>query len=261
MRANIRCDTVPSVVHSPDMNTEEKSASQGGLVKALFNVGAHLGYSKGRRHASMKSFIFGSKGRTDIIDLTKTEKVLQETLEFVQTQGAQNKKLLFVGGKPEIRDLVRRVAEELDMPYVAGRWLGGTLTNYAEMKKRIARLAELTGEREAGTLAQKYTKKERILIDREIADLEEKFSGISSMERLPDVVVVIDTRAEDIAVREANTLNIPVVGIMNSDCDRLVVSHPIIGNDAARESVEFFLTQIVEAYRTGTQGAGKEDTK
>lgn len=243
------------------METEEKTTSQGGLVKALFNVGAHLGYSKGRRHASMKSFIFGSKGRTDIIDLTKTEKMLEEALEFVRAQGAQNKKVLFVGGKPEIRDVVRRVAEELDMPYVAGRWLGGTMTNFAEMKKRINRLAELTGERDAGTLAQKYTKKERILIDREIADLEEKFSGISSMERVPDVVVVVDTRAEDTAVREANTLKIPVVGIMNSDCDRSLVTYPIVGNDAARESVDFFLKQIVEAYQKGTQGVVKEDTK
>ena len=249
------------MVHSSHMTTEEKTTPQGGLVKALFNVGAHLGYSKGRRHASMKSFIFGSKGKTDIIDLTKVEEVMEETLEFVRAQGAQNKKLLFVGGKPEIRDIVRRVAEELDMPYVAGRWLGGTLTNFSEIKKRTKRLAELTDERDTGTLAQKYTKKERVLIDREIADLEEKFSGISSMERVPDVVVAVDTRAEDIAVREANTLNIPVVGILNSDCDRSLVSHPLIGNDAARESVDFFLRQVVDAYQKGTQGAIKEDTK
>jgi len=237
------------------MKTDEKTASDGGLVTALFKVGAHLGYSKGRRHASMKSLIFGSKGKADIIDLTKTEKIMEETLAFVRAQGAVGKKILFVGGKPEVRTLVRGAAEELDMPYVAGRWLGGTLTNFSEIKKRIARLAELTADRDAGTLIQKYTKKERVLIDREIAVLEEKFGGIASLERVPDVLLVVDTRAEDIAVREAKTLNIPVVGIMNSDCDRTMVSHPLIGNDAARESVQFFLKSAVDAYREGAQGA------
>lgn len=250
-----------TVVHFSHMTTEEKSAHKGGLITALFNVGAHLGYSKGRRHASMKSMIFGSKGKTDIIDLTKVEAIMEESLAFVRAQGAHSKTLLFVGGKPEVQSLVRAAAEELDMPYVAGRWLGGTLTNFAEIKKRLKRLAELTADREAGVLVQKYTKKERLLIDREITDLEEKFGGIAGLERVPDVLVVVDTRAEAIAVREANTLTIPVVGIMNSDCDRSVVSHPIIGNDASRESVQFFLKHIVEAYREGTQGSVASETQ
>lgn len=243
------------------MNMDEKSAQKGGLITALFNVGAHLGYSKGRRHASMKSLIFGSKGKTDIIDLTKTEKILEETLAFVRAQGAHSKTLLFVGGKPEVQSLVRGAAEELDMPFVAGRWLGGTLTNFSEIKKRLKRLAELTSDRDAGVLVQKYTKKERVLIDREIADLEEKFGGIAELERVPDVLVAVDTRAEAIAVREAVAVGIPVVGIMNSDCDRSVVSHPIVGNDAARESVQFFLQQVVDAYREGTKGTVATDTK
>lgn len=237
------------------MTAEEKTNLGGGLITALFNVGAHLGYSKARRHASMKSFIFGSKGKTDIIDLTKVEGVMKETLAFVRAQGAAGKKVLFVGGKPEIRDLVRASAEELDMPYVAGRWLGGTLTNFTEIKKRINRLVELTGDREAGTLAKKYTKRERVLIDREIAKLEENFNGLLGLERVPDALVVVDTKAESIAVNEAKHVNIPVVGIMNSDCDRAQVSHPLIGNDASRESVQFFLRQVVDAYREGTKGA------
>jgi small subunit ribosomal protein S2 len=243
------------------MNTDEKSGQKGTFITALFNVGAHLGYSRGRRHASMKNFIFGSKGKTDIIDLTKVDELMRTTLAFVRAEGAQNKTLLFVGGKPEVRDLVRQTAEELDMPYVAGRWLGGTLTNFQEIKKRIKRLLELTQDRDAGTLVQKYTKKERILIDREIADLEEKFSGISTLERVPDALVVVDTRAEHIAVREANTLKIPVIGIMNSDCDATLVSHPLIGNDSARQSVQFFLDRVVEAYREGARGIVASDTQ
>lgn len=231
-----------------DGNTE-------GLVGALFNVGAHLGYSRARRHASMKDLIFGSKGKTDIIDLTQTATMLDEALAFTRSLGASGKTVLFVGGKPEIRDIVRESADALGMPYVAGRWLGGTLTNFSEIKKRIQRLAELTADRDSGTLAKKYTKKERVLLGREITKLETFFGGLSGVERLPDALVVVDTRAESIAVKEAKDLRIPVVGIGNSDCDRSQVSHPVAGNDASRNSVQFFLTQIVDAYRAGVKGA------
>lgn len=236
------------------MDTQGSSSQQGGLIEALFSVGAHLGYSRARRHASMKNFIFGSKGKTDIIDLTKTAELVEVGLAFTRSLGASGKTVLFVGGKPEIRDLVRASAETLNMPYVAGRWLGGTLTNFPEIKKRIQRLAQLTADRDLGVLAQKYTKKERVLLGREIAKLELNFGGLSGLERLPDALVVVDTRAEIIAVREAHQLNIPIIGIMSSDCDLRQISHPMVGNDASRKSVEFFLSKIVDAYRTGKQG-------
>ncbi|MEK7613515.1 MAG: 30S ribosomal protein S2 [Patescibacteria group bacterium] len=236
---------------------EEKTEVKKGapdVVGALFGVGAHLGYTRARRHASMKNFIFGSKGKTDIIDLTKSAALLDEALAFVRSLGASGKTVLFVAGKPEIRELVRETAEALNMPYVAGRWLGGTLTNFVEIKKRIQRLASLTTDRDSGVLAQKYTKKERVLLGREIAKLELNFGGLSGVERLPDALVVVDTRAEHIPVKEAKDLGIPVIGIMNSDCDLAQVSHPLVGNDASRASVQFFLTAILEAYREGTKG-------
>lgn len=242
------------MVHFSDMDTQGTTSHQGGLIEALFSVGAHLGYSRARRHASMKNFIFGSKGKTDIIDLTKTAELVETSLAFTRSLGASGKTVLFVGGKPEIRDLVRGSAETLNMPYVAGRWLGGTLTNFPEIKKRITRLASLTADRDLGVLAQKYTKKERVLLGREIAKLELNFGGLSGLEKLPDALVVVDTRAEIIAVREAHQLNIPIIGIMSSDCDLRQISHPIVGNDASRKSVEFFLSKIVDAYRTGKQG-------
>lgn len=241
------------------MTVDEKGTKKGGLLEALFNVGAHLGYSKARRHASMKSFILGVKGKTDIINLDETTRMLEEALEFTRSQGAHQKTVLFVGGKPEIREFVRSSAETLDQPYVAGRWLGGTLTNFSEIKKRIQRLQELTQDREAGTLARKYTKRERVMIDREIGRLEENFSGLLGLEKLPDALVVVDTRAEEIAVSEAKQLGIPVVGILNSDCDHAQVTHPIVANDASRESVRFFLDKIVEAYREGVSGASKKE--
>ncbi len=234
--------------------TVQDEKAQGGLVEALFSVGAHLGYSRSRRHASMKKLVFGSKGKTDILDLTQTSALLDAALAYVRALGSSGKTILFVGGKPEARELVREAAGALGMPYVAGRWLGGTLTNFPQIKKRIERLASLTSDRDLGVLAQKYTKKERVLLDREIAKLELNFGGMSSMERLPDALVVVDTRTEQTAVKEAITLSIPVVGIMNSDCNLKDVSHPVVGNDASRQSISFFLNNVVAAYREGAQG-------
>ncbi len=248
------------MVHFSDMLDQKTDEKKNGFVSALFEVGAHFGYSRARRHASMKDVIFGSKGKTDIIDLNQTSLMLEEALTFVRALGASKKKILFVGGKPEIRDLVRENAETLNMHYVAGRWIGGTLTNFSEIKKRVDRHAELTVDREAGTLAKKYTKKERVLLNREIAKLETFFGGLSGIERLPDALVVIDTRAENIAVSEANNLGIPVIGLLNSDGDRSQISHPIVANDASRKSVLFFLTSIVGAYREGAEGAVEATT-
>lgn len=246
-----------------DAVSEVKSeVKKEGLIGALFNAGAHLGYSRARRHASMKDVIFGSKGKTDIIDLSQTAALLTNALSYLRSLGASGKTVLFVGGKPEIRDIVREAAGALSQPYVAGRWLGGTLTNFPEIKKRIQRLAELSKDREMGVLAQKYTKKEQLLIGREIEKLEVNFGGMAGMERLPDALVVVDTRAEHIATEEARLLGIPVVGIMNSDCDRTLVTHPIVGNDASRASVQFFLAEAVQAYREGAKGAvAKSETE
>ncbi len=231
------------------------SDTAGDLIQALFKAGAHFGYSRSRRHATMKPFIFGTKNKTDILDLTQTASYLESALAFVRALGAQNKTILFVSGKPEMADLVREVAGSIGMPHVAGRWLGGTLSNFTEIKKRMNRMKELVEEREAGTLATKYTKKERLMIDREIARLEINFSGLMSLDKIPDAIIVVDTRREDNAVKEARGLGVPVVGIVNSDCDLSLVSHPIIGNDASRESVRYFLGEIAHAYQDGHSGA------
>lgn len=224
------------------------------LVEALFKVGAHFGYSRSRRHATMKGLVYGSKNRTDILDLTKTAPILESTLAFVRGLGAHGKTVLFVGGKPEMQGIVKEAALEIGMPYVAGRWLGGTLTNFAEIKKRVKRMHELLADRDAGTLAKKYTKKERVLLDREIKELEMNFGGIANMEKLPDALVIVDTKRESIPVLEAKSAKVPAIGIMNSDCNLEDVMYPIVGNDANRESVKFFLDQIVSAYQEGTKG-------
>ncbi len=224
-------------------------------ITNLFNVGAHFGYTRSRRHATMKPFVFGTKNKTDILDLTQTGPVLESALEYVRALGTMKKNILFVGGKLEIASIVRETAGSIGMPYVAGRWLGGTLSNFPEIKKRLAVMKELLEARDAGTLATKYTKRERVMIDRKIANLELNFAGLVTMDRLPDALVVVDTKREDNAVKEARGLGIPVIGIANSDCDLSLITHPIVGNDATQESVAYFLRAIAEAYDAGVSTA------
>lgn len=222
-------------------------ADKNPTIEKLFSVGAHFGYAPSRRHPSVSPYIFGMKGGVELFDLEQTEKCLEEALAFVKTMAAERKTVLFVGGKAEAREAVVRAAERLAQPYCAGRWIGGSLTNWPEIKRRLNRLEELSSMREKGELA-KFTKKERLLIDREIADLELMFGGLKGLQKSPDALVVVDPRAEAGAVAEANQLNIPVVALMNSDCDRTKVQYPVPANDAARGVIEYVLGEIADTY-------------
>ena len=168
--------------------------------------------------------------------------------------------LLFVGGKSEARQAVQKAGHELSMPFVAGRWIGGSLTNYSEIKKRIGKLEELTSQKEKGELG-KYTKKERLLIDREIDKLTIYFAGLATMKALPKVVVVVDPKREHIAVAEAHRMKIPVVAIAGSDCTLYGVEHAIPANDASQKSIAFIINKIVEAYGRGQRDSKTESSK
>ncbi len=220
------------------------------LIEALFSVGAHFGFIKSRRHPSTKPFIFGVKNKIEIFDLEKTEKSLEVALEAVKMLGEKNGVILFVGGKNEAKEAVTTVAGSINMPYVAGRFIGGTLTNYSEIKKRVEKLEMLVGQKEKGELV-KYTKKERLLIDREIDKLREFFFGLSVMKRLPQALFVIDAKREIIAVKEAKKMGIPVIALCGSDNDLGEVDYPIPGNDSSKTSIEFFLRQVAGAYKSG----------
>ncbi len=217
------------------------------IIDKLFAVGAHFGYAPSRRHPSVAPFIFGVKGGTELFDLEKTSECLEEALQAVQVLAAARKTILFVGGKAEARAAVKRIAERLNQPYVASRWIGGTLTNASEIRKRLNRLTELTEMREKGELA-KFTKRERLLIDREITELETMFGGLKGMSKNPDALVIIDPRHEDGATAEAKKLGLPTIALLNTDCDRRMVTHPIPGNDASMESINFVLDEIAKTY-------------
>lgn len=217
------------------------------IIDKLFAVGAHFGYAPSRRHPSVSSYIFGAKGGSELFDLEKTAACLEAALEFVKTLAAERKVVLFVGGKAEARQAVVRAAERLGQPYVASRWIGGTLTNFSEIKRRLNRLSELTTMREKGELA-KFTKRERLLIDREITDLDAMFGGLKGMSKIPDALIVVDPRSEDGAVAEAHKLGLPVVALLNSDCNSRHISYPIPANDASRESITFVLDELARVY-------------
>lgn len=216
----------------------------------LFKAGAHFAYTKSRRHPSAKPFIFGVKNKLEIFDLEKTHEKLAQAKDFMQKLGEEGATVLFVGGKNEAQEPIRKGAQSLGMPYVAGRWLGGTLTNLPEIKKRTAKLEELTMKREKGELA-KYTKKERLLIDREIEKLQKFFSGLLPMKDAPKALFVIDSKREHIAVKEAKYQKTPVISLSGSDCNLNEVDYAIPGNDSSVHSVEFFVSEMVAAYNAG----------
>lgn len=219
------------------------------LVKELFTVGAHFGYSRTRRHPSTVKYIFATKNKVDIIDIEQTGAMLERAVEFLNTLGKKGKTAVFVGTKPEAKDSVRMAAESLNMPFVTSRWVGGTLTNFPEIKKRLNRLEELRAAKISGDLAKKYTKKEQILIAREVAKMEELFSGISSLKGLPDVLVIVDPKKELNAVLEAKRLGVPTVAILSTDCDVNEIDYPIVANDASRASIEFMIKKLADGYR------------
>lgn len=233
-----------------------KKAKKGSLVEEMFKAGAQYAYSKSRRHPSNKDFIFGAKNRVEIFDLEKTSQSLENALAFVRELGEAKKNILFVGGKNEAKTSIKEVAEALKMPYVDGRWIGGTLTNFGEIKKRISKYQDLNEKKDKGELKQ-FTKKERLLIDREIEDLRSKFEGIVSLEGLPKALFVIDSKQEKIAVTEANKMNIPVIALSNSDCNLNEVEHPIPGNDGSLASIRFFMGKVKGAYEEGLKKSAK----
>ena len=226
-------------------NTQTKTDT----IERMFEAGAHFGYSKARRHPSTKGVIFGLKSKTEIIDLTKTEEYLNRAKEYMASLAKDGKVVLFVGSKVEARNPVVEAAKAIDMPYVDKRWIGGTFTNFSEIKKRADRLLDLTDQKDKGELEQKYNKKERLLLDREMDKLEVNFGGLTGMKKLPNAIFVVDPGYEHLAVAEARQMNIPVIALASSDCDFNLIDYPIPANDAALASITLFVEEILGAYR------------
>jgi small subunit ribosomal protein S2 len=231
-------------------------STQNKHIDEMFQAGAHYGYSKSRRHPTTTPYIFGTKNGVDIINIEKSYDLFEATLEYVKKLAQSGKTILFVGTKAEARQQIVETALALNMPYVTERWVGGALTNFPEIKKRITKLLDLRDQKEKGGL-DKYTKKERLLIDREMDDMTKNFQGLTSITKTPDVMLVIDPKKEHIAVTEAKKMNLPVIGLLNTDCNLKQVDYPVVANDASVSSITFFLENVKLAYREGTSGEKK----
>lgn len=222
------------------------------LVKKMFDLGAHFGYGRNSRHPSSKAFLFGLKNKTVIIDLEKTAESLNTAKVFVRELGRNKKTIIFVGTKTEAQKAITSVASLANLPYVIERWIGGTMTNFREIRRRIDRLLTLKNEEATGELA-KYTKKERGVIAKEVINLERHFGKLIDLNKLPGAIFVIDPKKEALAVAEAKKLNIPVIALANSDCDISDLAYPIIANDAQQKVIDFVSREIALAYNEGVK--------
>jgi small subunit ribosomal protein S2 len=221
------------------------------LIERLFGAGAHFGFKKSRRHPSVTPFLFGTKEGNDIFNLEQTTELINDAKAVLKEAGMNGKTVLFVGTKSEVIDNVKAAALKAEMPYVVNRWIGGMITNLPEIKKRIARMDELVREQESGELERKYTKKERLLLSRDLTKLNHNFFGISKVTKVPDFMVVVDPRHDAIAIKEAHHMNVPVIGIMSSDCNVADVTYPVLVNDALQGSVKLVLDELVVALAEG----------
>lgn len=223
-------------------------------MKELLEAGVHFGHQTRRWNPKMKEFIFGERNGIHIIDLQKTQRYFREATNFVAEAASQGKTFLFVGTKRQAQDAVAEEAQRSGQFYVNQRWLGGLLTNFQTIRKSIDRLHELERMREDGSY-ERLPKKEVIRLERKRQALEKNFAGIKTMTRLPDVLVVIDTDKEQTAVREAQRLDIPIVAIVDTNCDPDGIDYLVPGNDDALRAVRLFASKIADAIIAGQQMA------
>jgi len=226
-------------------------------MKELLEAGVHFGHQTRRWNPKMKPYIFGARNGIYIIDLQKTVQLFKIAYDFVAEQVAQGKKVLFVGTKRQAKESIEEEAKRCGMFYVSNRWLGGTLTNFQTIKKSIERLKNMEAMIEDGSIAN-FTKKEALQIQRKIEKLNKNLGGIKDMEELPGVVYIVDPHKEKIAVHEARKLGIPIVAIVDTNCDPDEIDYVIPGNDDAIRAIRLITSRIADACIEGRERYEKE---
>jgi small subunit ribosomal protein S2 len=229
-------------------------------MKELLEAGVHFGHQTKRWNPKMQKYIFGERNGIYIIDLQKTLKKFRDAYAFVRDLSAQGGNVLFIGTKKQAQETVFEEATRCGMYYVNQRWLGGTLTNFATIRKSIARLKKLEEMKETGEY-ERLPKKEALELDREREKLEKALVGIKTMDSLPSAVFIIDPRKEKIAVAEAQRLGIPIVAIVDTNCDPTGIDYPIPGNDDAIRAVRLITARIVDAINEGRGTLSKDEAE
>jgi small subunit ribosomal protein S2 len=220
------------------------------LVRQLLEAGVHFGHQTKRWNPKMKRFIFGSRSGIYIIDLEKTEQYLHAACDFLEDLTARGQQVLFIGTKKQAKPILEAEAKRVKMPYVVNRWLGGTLTNFQTIRANIDRLLELRRQKEDGFF-ERVSKKDAKRLSRQLERLEEHFCGLAEMDRLPGCLFVVDIKREEIAVREANRLEIPIVAICDTNADPDRIAYPIPGNDDAIRSIKLIVSMIADRLQVG----------
>ena len=228
-------------------------------MKQLLEAGVHFGHQTRRWDPKMAEYIFQARNGTDIIDLQKTSKKLDEAYAFVKEQAEEGKTILFVGTKKQAQECVKEAAEKCGMYYINQRWLGGTLTNFGTIRKRIERLKELETMQEDGTF-DVLPKKEVIILKKEMDKLEKNLGGIKEMDKIPQMLFIVDPKKERIAILEAKKLGIPVVGLVDTNCNPEEVDYAIPGNDDAIRAVKLITDVMANAVIEGRQGESMDIT-
>ena len=225
-------------------------------MRQMIEAGAHFGHQTRRWNPKMKRFIFGERNGIYIIDLDQTLSRVETAYNFVREMAADGGTILFVGTKKQAQDPVREAADRCNMPYVNERWLGGMLTNFGTISKRVGKMLELERQKEIGEF-EVMIKKEALLLDRELTKLLRNLGGLRSMTKAPDAIFVLDTKKEHIAVTEANKLGIPVVAVVDTNVDPDSIQYPIPGNDDAIRANSLFANVIAEAVLEGAYVASR----
>lgn len=225
-------------------------------LEEMLKAGMHFGHRTSKWHPKMGPYIFTEKKGIHIINLAKSQKMMGVALDFMAKLTAEGKVVLFVGTKSQVKKPLQTMAEEIGMPYIVGKWLGGCLTNFAIIKKSIKKYQELLGDKESGRMSR-YTKKERGVYDKEIGKLELKVGGLTKLTKLPDAVFVWDIKEEKTAVLEAKKKNIPVIAVCDTNVNPKDINYIIPSNDDATKTIKLVLKYIKEAI----QGAKNENKK
>ena len=225
-------------------------------MRQMLEAGVHFGHQTQRWNPRMKRFIFGERNGIYIIDLDQTLSRVETAYNFVREMAADGGTILFVGTKKQAQDPVREAADRCNMPYVNERWLGGMLTNFGTISKRVGKMLELERQKEIGEF-EVMIKKEALLLDRELTKLQRNLGGLRSMTKAPDAIFVLDTKKEHIAVTEANKLGIPVVAVVDTNVDPDSIQYPIPGNDDAIRANSLFANVIAEAVLEGAYVASR----
>jgi small subunit ribosomal protein S2 len=251
------------VISSPLGANNEKAKEKKDImskidIKILLESGAHFGHKTSKWHPKMSQYIHGKRGDSHIIDLTKTVEQLEKALKFLEQTAGTGRQVLFVGTKRQAKEIIQKAAEEVSMPYVSNRWMGGMLTNSATINSRVKKLKDLETKMATGELAAKYNKLEVQRFQEQIDLMNYNFGGIKEMNGRPGALFVVDILEEANAVKEANKLGIPVVAIVDTNVNPDAVTYPIPSNDDAIKAIQYITDLVVGAVK---EGKGKQSEK